>query len=460
MKTSLAVPGGLHKIIFALILGGSAAMVQAEGPPQRVIVKYRTTLEMSAAATLSNQTMSDASARYGISMANVRRTVNGAQVMRLSNELSSSDMKQLVADLAADPDVEYAEPDALLQPVLTPTDPNYSAQWHYYETTGGLRLPTAWDSATGTGVIVAVIDTGYRPHADLVANIVGGYDMISDTFVSQDGNGRDNNAQDPGDWTAGGDCFAGSPSSRSSWHGTHVAGTVAARTNNGVGVAGVAFNARVLPVRVLGRCGGYISDIADGIAWASGAPVSGIPTNPNPAKVANLSLGGSGACSATLQNAVNTARSRGTTVIVSAGNSNANASGFNPANCSGVVTVASTNRSGGRAYYSNFGAIVDVAAPGGDTRTSSANGVLSTLNTGATTPGGDAYAYYQGTSMSAPHVAGVAALMLSVRPTLTPTQVENLLRTTTRAFPATCSQCGTGIVNATAAVAAAAAAAQ
>jgi serine protease len=170
-----------------------------------------------------------------------------------------------------------------------------------------------------------------------------------------------------------------------------------------------------------------------------------------------LSLGGSGACDTTTQNAVNTARSRGTVVIVAAGNSNANASGFSPANCTGVITVAAVNRSGGRAYYSNFGSIVDVAAPGGDTRTSSANGVASTLNSGTTTPGSDAYAYYQGTSMATPHVAGVAALMFSVKPSLTPAQVESILKSTTRAFPATCSQCGTGIVNAAAAVAAAAA---
>jgi serine protease len=364
-------------------------------------------------------------------------------------------MAQLVKDLAADPNVEYAEEDRMMQPLLTPNDPYYNLQWHYYETTGGLNLPTAWDRSTGTGVIVAVIDTGYRPHADLAANIVGGYDMISDTFVSRDGNGRDSSALDPGDWTTGGDC-GGNAASNSSWHGTHVAGTIAARTNNSVGVAGVAYNARVLPVRVLGRCGGYTSDIADGIVWASGGAVSGVPTNPNPAKVASLSLGGQGACDTTTQNAVNTARSRGTVVIVAAGNSNTNASGFSPANCTGVITVAATNRSGGRAYYSNFGSIVDVAAPGGDTRTSG-GGVASTLNTGTTTPGSDSYVYYQGTSMATPHVSGVAALMFSVKPTLTPAQVESILKSTTRAFPATCSQCGTGIVNAAAAVTAAAA---
>jgi serine protease len=457
-----SVPRGLAQFCFAALSTAAiscAAMsaAHAEGPPQRIILKYRTAPQAAdSLGETSRRIMSDATSRFGIAMSNVRKGANGAQIMRLDSKLEKAEMAQLVKDLAADPNVEYAEEDRMMQPLLTPNDPSYSVQWHYYETTGGLNLPTAWDRSTGTGVIVAVIDTGYRPHADLAANIVGGYDMISDTFVSRDGNGRDSSALDPGDWTTGGDCGANA-ASNSSWHGTHVAGTIAARTNNSVGVAGVAYNARVLPVRVLGRCGGYTSDIADGIVWASGGAVSGVPTNPNPAKVASLSLGGQGACDTTTQNAVNTARSRGTVVIVAAGNSNANASGFSPSNCTGVITVAATNRSGGRAYYSNFGSIVDVAAPGGDTRTSSANGVASTLNNGTTTPGSDAYAYYQGTSMATPHVSGVAALMFAVKPTLTPAQVESILKSTTRAFPATCSQCGTGIVNAAAAVAAAAA---
>jgi serine protease len=301
-------------------------------------------------------------------------------------------------------------------------------------------------------VVVAVIDTGYRPHADLVANILPGYDMINDAATANDGNGRDSDAKDPGDAVSAGECGSGEPAENSSWHGTHVAGTIAAVTNNGSGVAGVAFNAKVLPVRVLGKCGGYTSDIADGMIWASGGTVSGLPSNPNPARVINMSLGGSGSCDTTSQNAINSARSRGTVVVVAAGNSNADASNFSPASCSGVITVAATNRSGGRAYYSNYGSIVDVAAPGGDVRSSSANGILSTLNAGTTSPGADSYAYYQGTSMATPHVAGVVALMLAKNSALTPDEVETRLKGSTRAFPATCSQCGTGIVDASAAV--------
>lgn len=446
----------LSRLCFALLTVAAVATVNAEGPPQRIIVKYRADAVATSNIVVSpTRKLSDAGSRFGTSLSSVRITGGGAHVVRLGSEISKSEVAQLVADFKADPDVGYAEEDLLMQPVFTPNDPQYNQQWHYFESAGGLNLPAAWDVSTGSGVVVAVIDTGYRPHADLVANILPGYDFISDTFVSRDGNLRDSSPLDQGDWTTGGDCYAGSPARSSSWHGTHVSGTVAAITNNSTGVAGVAFNARVLPVRVLGRCGGYTSDIADAIVWASGGTVSGVPANPNPAKVASLSLGGQSACGTTTQNAINSARGRGTVVIVAAGNSNANASAFSPANCTNVVVVASVGRNGGRAYYTNFGSIVDVAAPGGDTRAGAANGVLSTLNTGTTTPGSDAYAFYQGTSMATPHVSGVAALMLSVNPSLTPTQIETRLKSTTRTFPASCSQCGTGIVNAAAAVAAA-----
>jgi serine protease len=200
------------------------------------------------------------------------------------------------------------------------------------------------------------------------------------------------------------------------------------------------------------RCGGYTSDIADAIVWASGGSVSGVPANSNVAKVVNLSLGGAGACDTTTQNAINSARTRGTVIVVAAGNENQNASNSSPANCSGVIAVASVNRSGGRAYYSNFGSVVDVAAPGGDVRTSDSNGVLSTLNSGSTTPGSDIYGFYQGMSMAAPHVAGVVALMLARNSALSADEVESRLRASTRPFPATCSQCGTGIVDALSAV--------
>jgi serine protease len=199
---------------------------------------------------------------------------------------------------------------------------------------------------------------------------------------------------------------------------------------------------------VLGKCGGYTSDIADAIVWASGGAVTGVPANANKARVLNLSLGGSGACDATTQNAINSARSRGAVVVVAAGNSNVNAANASPANCAGVIAVAAVGRNGGKASYSNYGANVDVAAPGGD----SGAAILSTWNAGTTTPAGDNYGTMMGTSMATPHVAGVAALMLAKNPALTPDEVEAKLKATARAFPAACSGCGAGIVNAAAAV--------
>ena len=392
-------------------------------------------------------------ASQGLALSLLRQTGTGAHVMKLDRALSIEQMKKLAAQIkAADANVEYAEPDRKMYALFTPNDSSYASQWDLFEATGGIRAPAAWDQATGSGVVVAVIDTGYRPHADLSGQIVAGYDMITQTATSVDGNGRDNDPSDPGDWSTAGQCGTGSAASNSSWHGTHVAGTIAAKTNNSLGVSGIAFNARVQPVRVLGRCGGYTSDIADGITWASGGTVSGLPANATPAKVLNMSLGGSGACDTTTQTAINGARSRGASVIVAAGNSNANASGFNPASCIGVVAVAATDRYGARAYYSNYGTLVALAAPGGDTRSSASNGILSTLNAGTTTPGADNYAYYQGTSMASPHVAGVAALMYSAKPTATPDQITAALKSSARAFPGTCSQCGSGLLDANAAV--------
>jgi serine protease len=220
-------------------------------------------------------------------------------------------------------------------------------------------------------------------------------------------------------------------------------------------VAGIAFNAKVQPVRVLGKCGGYTSDIADGMIWASGGSVSGLPTNATPAQVSSTCRWVAAVPATRPRRTPSTAPARAAPcVVVAAGNENQNASNSNPANCSGVITVAATDRNGARAYYSNYGSIVTLAAPGGDVRSSSSNGILSTLNAGTKAPGADSYAYYQGTSMATPHVAGVVALMMSAKPTATPDQIKAALVSSARAFPGSCSQCGAGILNAAAAVAA------
>jgi len=459
-KTSLSRLG----LFGAAVLAAAISSVNAaEVPPQflapRFIVNYNPSLSPADRKTIALQAIANAANSGGVQLKTVRTTALNADVVAIDQRLSQAGLQKLMNTMAAQPGVQSVEEDVVLKAVLTPNDSYYNQQWHYFEKTAGINAPTAWDASTGAGVTVAVIDTGYRPHADLVANIVGGYDFIGDTFVSNDGDGRDSDAKDPGDWSEANQCAQGEPAYNSSWHGTHVSGTIAAVTNNSTGVAGVAFGAKILPVRVLGRCGGYTSDIADGIIWASGGTVSGVPANANPAKVLSLSLGGTGPCGSTMQNAINSARSRNATIVIAAGNSNQNAANFTPANCQGVVTVAAVNRDGGRTFYSNFGANVDIAAPGGDTRVSPSNGILSTLNAGATTPGADSYDFYQGTSMATPHVSGVVALMLSANPALTPDQVESLLKSTARAFPATCTQCGAGIVDATSAVAAAKAAA-
>ncbi len=391
-----------------------------------------------------------------------RRMSLGADVIRSDRKLDRVDAETLMRQIAADPNVEYVEVDIRLYPLLTPNDTRYADQWHYFGATAGINLPAAWDKSTGSGIVVAVVDTGSTPHSDLDANTVAGYDFITNTTTSQDGNGRDNNPNDPGDWFTNSACGpAGGISRNSSWHGTHVAGTIGAVTNNGKGVAGVAYGAKIQHVRVLGRCGGSLSDIADGVTWASGGTVSGIPANATPAKIINMSLGGgSSTCPATYQNAINGAVGRGSTVIVAAGNSNNNAANNTPANCASVITVGAIDSAGKRSVWSvqnnqlsSYGSVVDLAAPGSN--------IWSTLNAGAQGQGAESYASYGGTSMATPHVAGVAALVQSRRQALglalyTPAQLETLLKNTVRPFPQTPDQLlGAGMLDADAAVTAA-----
>jgi len=431
---------------------------KAEPMPARLIIRYATPAGASTATLAARADAETArlGAAIGQPLRRLRTLASGAELIDAGAGLDTATQETLAAQIrrSAGARVIAVEPDRLLQATLTPNDPSLSSQWGLGGPTqgnsvAGVNAYPAWDRSDGTGAVVAVIDTGYRPHADLAAQVVAQYDFISDTTSANDGSGRDSNAQDPGDYRDGVVC-GGAPASSSSWHGTHVAGTVAALTNNGVGVAGVAYGAKLVIARVLGRCGGYTSDISDAIIWSSGGSVAGIAANPYPANVINMSLGGQYPCSASpeMQNAINSARSRNTTVVVAAGNSNADAGGFSPASCSGVITVAAVGRTGGRAYYSNYGSVVDVAGPGGDASQGTAAQILSTYNTGTTSPGADSYAYLQGTSMATPHVAGVVALMIGLQPSLTPDQVETALKSTARAFPATCSSCGAGIADA------------
>ena len=458
-QRALVVVGA--SLLTSLLIAGPAfaGEVQLSGlasapSHQRFIVKYREGSAPLAAPTALATSLKAAAAGLTvgrgqvITLQEVRRLAIGPTVVRTDQPLDVAQAELLMRKLAADPSVEYVEVDQIMHPTLVPNDARLGEQWGFGTSNASINVRPAWDKSTGTGVVVAVIDTGITNHPDLNANILPGYDFISDAAMARDGGGRDSNANDEGDWYAANECGSGIPASSSSWHGTHVAGTVAAVTNNSTGVAGTAFNAKVVPVRVLGKCGGYTSDIADAIVWASGGTVSGVPANANPAEVINMSLGGGGSCSTTYQNAINGAVSRGTAVVVAAGNSNTNVSSSVPANCANVIAVAATTSTGARASFSNYGAGIDISAPG--------QAILSTLNSGSTVPGSASYASYNGTSMAAPHVAGVVALMQAVATTpLSPAQIETLIKNTARALPGACSGgCGAGIVNADAAVSA------
>ncbi|EFH31340.1 S8 family peptidase [Streptomyces pristinaespiralis] len=423
-----------------------------QAPVERLIVGYKS---MTTEANSDSAAAKDAEAKgkkAGESLDFDRRLGTGAALVDLGGELGKKDADDVMAAFRADPDVAYVVPDRrVYAAAVNPNDTEYQRQWDLFESAAGMNVPGAWDKATGEGVKVAVIDTGYVAHSDLAGNVIAGYDFISDPFMANDGGGRDSNAADPGDWMLQGECGNNYPErdTTSSWHGTHVAGTIAATTNNSKGIAGIAYNATIQPVRVLGKCGGTTADIMDSITWASGGTVSGVPNNPNPADVINMSLGGSGACDSGTQSAINAAVNRGTTVVVAAGNSNANAANFNPANCSNVITVAASDREGNRASYSNYGTIVDITAPGGETAVSSANGIWSTLNSGTRSPSTENYKAYQGTSMAAPHIAGLAALMYQANPSVTPAQVESSIRSNARTLPGTCSGgCGAGLADA------------
>jgi serine protease len=402
------------------------------------------------------------SAAAGVPMRYVRAMSGDAQVWTLPERLPLEEVQSLSERLMTLPDVAYAEPDRILRATLTPNDARYGDQWHY-SGTWGIRAPQAWDITTGLNTtVVAVIDTGITNHADLSGRTVPGYDFISNAQIANDGGGRDNNPSDPGDWITfaednqAGGFFEGCGESDSGWHGTHVAGTIGANSNNSTGVSGINWKAKILPVRVLGKCGGFISDIVDGMRWAAGLPVPGVPANPNPAKVLNLSLGGGGACSDTEQNAINSIVAAGVTVVVAAGNEASPASSSSPGNCNGVITVASTDKNADQPSYSNYGSAIEISAPGGDLFVD--GGVLSTIDSGTQGPVGDTYRGYEGTSMAAPHVAGVISLMLARNPFLTPAQVLAILQSTATAFPSNSNYCyntgicGAGIVNAQAAL--------
>ncbi len=444
-----------------------------------------------------------------------RKLASGGDLVTTSRRLSAAETRQFVQQVAADPAVEFVQPDylrhALGKPVkaqpqaaatfVVPNDPYYAGyQWDYLAANGtafadkslgtsvanwgGANIQQAWSLADGTGVVIASLDTGVTNHPDLDLTLAdAGYDFISTALVSgRSTDGRAAGGWDLGDWTTGskylasnGGCVdASHPAEDRSWHGTHVFGTAGGeKTDNSTGMVGTAFGAKMLPIRVLGHCGGYDSDIADAITWASGGHVDGVPDNAHPAQVISMSLGGSGKCSSTsiTARAISGAIGRGATVVVAAGNSNANVSNFSPASCPGVVAVAATGITSRRAFYSNYGKGVTLAAPGGGVYANDGSSgsqatrgfIWSTIDSGTTAPAGSTYGGMAGTSQATPHVAGAVALMQSYRlalgkPLLSAAQITSLLKSTATAphVAATGGKpIGAGILNAYAAVQAA-----
>ncbi|MFP2926139.1 S8 family serine peptidase [Pyxidicoccus sp. 3LG] len=362
---------------------------------------------------------------------------------RVRGKAAAKDTGPLVSQLASLPGVRFAEPNRRVHRLAVPNDVGYPFQWHY----AMLNLPAAWDvQVEAPGVVVAVLDTGIVPHPDLDARVLPGIDMVSDLPNAGDGDGRDANPAD-----TGGDL----PGGGSSWHGTHVAGTIGALSNNSVGVAGVSWAARILPVRVLGQQGAAAFDLAAAMQWAAGGAVPGLPPNPTPARIINLSLGGDSPPQQAYQDVIDErVVAAGAMFVIAAGNASLDAAGFSPCNQQNVICVGSTSLVGRRSGFSNFGAPVDVMAPGGELRQDFngdgyPDGVLSTALDSTGLP---AYLFYEGTSMAAPHVAGVLALMLALRPDLLPADAERILKQTAIPSSQCVEGCGAGLVNAQAAL--------
>jgi serine protease len=449
-------------------------------------------------------------------------------VLFLQKTLYGADVNAVLDKLRTDPAVQFADVDQRRYAHSVPNDPLFmptaggSGQWFMQTPSaktiilGGTATQdlsatdavSAWAITTGsTGTVIADVDTGVRfDHPDLLragfgGRLLPGYDFVGQDYnpsgaalgtflIANDGDGWDPDPSDPGDWINSTDQkntvlfpTATCAVQDSSWHGTRVIGILGALTNNGMGVAGMTWNSYLLPVRALGKCGGYDSDIITGMQWAAGMPVTGVPDNPYPVNIINLSLGGTGSCPSVYQNAVNTMTTMGVLVVASAGNESGPVDA--PGNCKGVLAVVGLRNVGTKVGYSSFGPEVGVAAPAGNCVSSTGcfRPIDTTNNSGLTTPGTNGYSDQAspnlGTSFSAPIVSGIAALMRAVNANLTPAQLISRIASSaspfppntgnlpvcpnvvpkTGATPGECScvpgQCGAGMVNALGAVKAA-----
>ena len=469
------IAGVVVALAVMLALPVIAQTVAASAAPGRVIVKFRAASPLLRAKASGDASVESVRAkalgtRLGLSTQAGPAVADDTQVV-LADGLDSADLAQR---LSAEDDIEYAVPDERRVAFTAPNDPLYGpgvpgngptvGQWYLRAPTDAVRssidVETAWNVTQGSSaIVVAVLDTGVRfEHPDLLSvdaggKLLPGYDMIGDPATANDGDGRDADASDPGDWVSSADlgqrgstlyqCQPGP--SNSSWHGTQTSALIGALTNNGIGMAGVAPNVLILPVRVLGKCGGYDSDIIAGMRWAAGIGVPGAPANPNRASVINLSLGGAGSCSAAYRDAVSQVLAAGTVIVASAGNTAGHAVGA-PANCDGVLAIAALRHAGTKVGFSDLGSQIALSAPGGNC-INIAPGmaclypILTASNAGTTTPASsiytDSFNPSLGTSFSAPLVSGTVALMLAAQPTLTPSQIRLVLQSTARPFPYT-----------------------
>lgn len=451
----------------SMVAGPQASGKSADFEPDQAIVKFRenTTGLVAAQSTLNGAQLElNHSGRGRAALAKINRLNPQTRTMlqlqstpdgfdtwlaqKNPKALAKLETIRALSRLAAQPDVEYAEPNYRVKPFLIPSDPAYIFQWHY----PAINLPQAWDVTTGSpDVVVAVVDSGvYLQHPDLQGQLLPGYDFISVGSYANDGDGIDPDPDDPGD---------GIHIGRSSWHGTHVAGTVAAAMGNNEGGVGVAPGARVMPLRALGKGGGLAYDILQSVRYAAGLENDSGTLPERPADIINLSLGGSGYSQAT-QNLYREVREKGIIVIAAAGNENTDEPMY-PASYEGVVSVAASDFHGERAPYSNRSAFIDITGPGGVITADQngdgySDGILSSVAEETTTSKQGNYIFYQGTSMAAPHVAGVAALMKSVYPSLTADEFDSLLIsgaiTSDKGLPGRDDEYGYGVIDAQLAV--------
>ena len=466
----------------AWLMGGPPAVAATPQPQYTgdLIIKWRDdtsgTRKTLSAAESGNRLLSVA--QTAGSTLQVKRTL-GTQAQLMHTGLTdATSIEATAAKIAQDGRVAYVVPDRILRPNTIPNDPLFATQNNLASPTlvpGGINAAAAWSITQGSSsIVVAVVDTGYTDHPDLSGKILPGYNFISDPARAGNTTGRGTDAHDLGDIVTAADvpnisgCTTSDISNpaKSSWHGTEVSSVLAANTNNALDIAGVGWNTRIVPVRVSGKCGALLSDTVDGMLWAGGIAVSGVPTNANPARVVNVSLGSTGACSAAEQDAVNRLASIGTTVVAASGNEaaqNADA----PANCTGAIAVTAHVDSGENASYANVGPQVALSAPGGGCANSQATssgctGTTSVIqadsNDGAQSLGNYVVKSVAGTSFSTPEVAGTIALMLSVQPQLSNAQILAGLQQTARPHPSgtycavNTGVCGAGLLDTAGAV--------